>query len=339
MPASQWLLTAAPSPTFTQIRRSNMSNKVAAEKKPWGVYDKPWEYKCATQLPDEEILPRLRQYLELRERRLPQFLKPIEDLTPVEQLSVVAAVNACASSIFNQCSTVRGNWERTYEPDIHSPNNEEKLKRFAELIKKYRGNSLLPLLEDLAENGREKEALGIIKMIRQLAHVNKNSRRAERLAMQGRSRKRQNSNEGLPSPKAPKTSVSPIESLFALAEKASSEDEVAIIEPIKTKESQPLSPLSASRIELPSISTVVGGGMSISSMQNGPHPLSYNGHNVWQHSSASHALPSQYELVDQINFLKQELLITRQKLQAYECMQPVYRHPMYTMTTAGVGSM
>eukprot|EP01117_Protostelium_nocturnum_P009699 TRINITY_DN3467_c0_g1_i2.p1 TRINITY_DN3467_c0_g1~~TRINITY_DN3467_c0_g1_i2.p1 ORF type:complete len:358 (-),score=116.42 TRINITY_DN3467_c0_g1_i2:197-1270(-) len=162
------------------MARSEESEKEPTREmksKDWGVYQGPWPYKCATQLPDEEVLPRLRRYLELGERRLPYFLKPMDQLSPTEQLAVVAAINACASSIFNQCTTVRGQWERTYQPDLSSPNNKEKLKKFAKIVKAYPNKELLPLLESLVESKKEPEAFQVLKSIRKLAHVNKNGTR------------------------------------------------------------------------------------------------------------------------------------------------------------------
>ncbi|PRP87559.1 hypothetical protein PROFUN_04586 [Planoprotostelium fungivorum] len=173
-----------------------MSN--SKQSQDWGVYDGPWTYKCATQLPDTEVLPRLRRYLELGERRLPHFLKPMEQLTPTEQLAIVAAVNACASSIFNQCTTVRGQWERTFQPDLRSANNVEKLKKFGKLIKTYPDEGLLPLLERLPSEGKLEEACHILKSVRKLAHVNKNAgrkasleREREEASEEGPSTKRQ----------------------------------------------------------------------------------------------------------------------------------------------------
>lgn len=150
------------------------------KKRVWGVYDGPWACKSASQLHNEEVLPRLRRYLELGEKRLGYFEKPMRSLTPLEMLSIVASVNACASAIFQRCTVVRGQWQRSYEPDVDSPTNKEKLKKFQKIVQNHPDDGLLPLLEQLAAGGDEEYAFQILKTIRKMAHINKKIPKGER---------------------------------------------------------------------------------------------------------------------------------------------------------------
>ncbi|PRP83229.1 hypothetical protein PROFUN_09441 [Planoprotostelium fungivorum] len=259
----------------------------------WGTYNGPWPYKCATQLPDEEVLPRLRRYLELGERRLPIFLKTIEELEPTDRLAIVAAINACASSIFNQCSVVRGHWERTYQPDLTTPNNIEKLRKFAKITKNLGHIRLLPHLEDLVAQGKKTEACELLKSIRRLAHVNKNTPRRLRTQKDTLDRTpptKRNSVDDAPTPelKKVKTEVDPSElpSLKTLIPSLIHElaEESAAATPLKTD----VTPAPAAT-PAPSAATAI--------------------------ASATH---DDTPLMREIRLLHQELFVMKQRLHWYE---------------------
>jgi hypothetical protein len=58
---------------------------------------------------------------------------------------------------------------------LDSPNNVEKLAKFSKITAHVKDVCLLPHLEHLMNEGRQHEACELLKSIRRLAHVNKNT--------------------------------------------------------------------------------------------------------------------------------------------------------------------
>ncbi|PRP81177.1 hypothetical protein PROFUN_02011 [Planoprotostelium fungivorum] len=204
-------------------------------KKEWGRYDGPWEHSNVDELPNDEVFPRLKHYVSIKESsRESLFTKKLmKDLGPMEQLSIIAVIDSCVTSIFEQRTSLDQIEEAQYDPDLNSPSNRERLKIFNKLTnvcpqasavcppdmkqQMHPDEPLLFLLERLTERDGRFEASYILKTIRMLARLPGSKRKSPVDPLMGDASLSPSSASSTPNPSPPNSS-NPLEGLprFAL---------------------------------------------------------------------------------------------------------------------------